>query len=236
MAKKLKDNKQAEKLVADLSHLAHTYVSSYCPTTADLKKLRVLKEIQKNKNIVILKPDKGILKIINDSSRFRPIKEDPTLSREGRLQRLLRKLKKDGHLDKAVYENIYPKGSQPARIYGLPKLHEDFGANSTPPFRTIVSSIGTYNYNLAKYLCDLLSPHIPTEHCATDTFTFVQDIQSLSMFSKFMVSFDVESLFTNIPLEECIDLAVNYISEGNPDLKLTDLPFHCSYRPDSFPV
>ena len=31
----------------------------------------------------------------------------------------------------------------------------------------------------------------------------------------------MESLFTNVPLEECIDLAVKYISEGNPDLKLT---------------
>ena len=108
MAKKLKDTKQTGKLVADLSHLAHTYVSSYCLTPADIKKLRVLKEIRKNKNIVIFKPDKGngvvvldrsdydqgILKIINDTSKFRPIKEDPTLSREGRLQRLLRKLKK----------------------------------------------------------------------------------------------------------------------------------------------
>ena len=35
-----------------------------------------------------------------------------------------------------------------------------------------------------------------------------------------MVSFDVESLFNNIPLEECIDLAVNYVSEGNPEIKL----------------
>ena len=35
-----------------------------------------------------------------------------------------------------------------------------------------------------------------------------------------MVSFDIESLFTNIPLNECIDLAVKYISEGNPGLKL----------------
>ena len=77
-----------------------------------------------------------------------------------------------------------------------------------------------YNYNLAKYLCHLLTPHILTDYCATDTFTFVQDIQSLSMYSKFTVSFDVESLFTNIPLEECIDLAVNHISEGNPDIKL----------------
>ena len=43
------------------------------------------------------------------------------------------------------------------------------------------------------------------------------------MFGKFLISFDVESSFTNIPLEECIDLAlaVKYISEGNPDLKLT---------------
>ena len=35
-----------------------------------------------------------------------------------------------------------------------------------------------------------------------------------------MVSFKVESLFTNIPIEEYIDLAVNYIFKGNPDLKL----------------
>ena len=36
-----------------------------------------------------------------------------------------------------------------------------------------------------------------------------------------MVSFDVESLFTNIPLEECINLAVDYIPKGNTDLQLT---------------
>ena len=34
------------------------------------------------------------------------------------------------------------------------------------------------------------------------------------MFGKFLISFDVESLFTNIHLEKCIDLAVKYISEG----------------------
>ena len=39
-----------------------------------------------------------------------------------------------------------------------------------------------------------------------------------------MVSFYVESLFTDVftnkPLDECIDLAVKYIAEGNPGLKL----------------
>ena len=33
-----------------------------------------------------------------------------------------------------------------------------------------------------------------------------------------MVLFDVESLFTNIPVDECIDLVVRYISDGNPNL------------------
>ena len=37
-----------------------------------------------------------------------------------------------------------------------------------------------------------------------------------------MFSFDIESLFPTIPLEECIDLAVKYISGGNPDLKLSN--------------
>ena len=36
-----------------------------------------------------------------------------------------------------------------------------------------------------------------------------------------MVSLDVESLFTNIPLDECIDLAVRYIKEDKTDIKLS---------------
>ena len=40
-----------------------------------------------------------------------------------------------------------------------------------------------------------------------------------------MVSLDVVSLFANITLRESIDLVVSYITEGNPNLKLskTDL-------------
>ena len=93
----------------------------------------------------------------------------------------------------------------------------------TPPPRPIVSSIGTYNYNLAKYLCSLLKPHISSEFCATDTFSFVQEIQQFDFSDKLLVSYDVTSLFTNIPLSETIDLAVNAIIDGNmnPDLKLS---------------
>ena len=101
-------------------------------------------------------------------------------------------------------------------------MHKPRGPDSVPPLRTNVSSIGSmYIYELAKYLCCLLQPHIPFNYCTQDSFPFIGEIQKLRMSGNFMVSFDVESLFTNIPLHECIALAVKYVSEGNPEIKLS---------------
>lgn len=82
--------------------------------------------------------EQGILSIISDTSKFKVNDNDPTLQREGKLQRFLRTLKSKGHLDKNTYERIYPVGSQPARFYGLPKMHKARGPNETPPFRPAV--------------------------------------------------------------------------------------------------
>ena len=177
MKRHLIDTSNTSKIVADLSHLAHCYISSYRPTIADLKKHSILRSLRKNRDIVILKPDKGngivildstaydngLFSIINDSSKFKPISKDPTLTREGSLQRFLRDLNKQGKLENVLYDSIYPNGSQPARIYALPKMHKLRDPTSTSPFRPIVSPIGTYNYNLAKLLCNLLEPYIPND-------------------------------------------------------------------------
>ena len=94
-------------------------------------------------------------------------------------------------------------------------MHKNFVR--IPPFRPVVSSIGTYNYHLAKYLGTLLTPWLPMDYTASDTFTFIDDIQKVSMANKFMISFDVASLFTNIPLEETIELAVDLILTKDPN-------------------
>ena len=39
-------------------------------------------------------------------------------------------------------------------------------------FLAIVSSIGTFNYNLARFLCDILSPLVPNDYSCKDTFSF----------------------------------------------------------------
>ena len=93
--------------------------------------------------------------------------------------------------------NIYPTGSQPARLYGLPKPPKVNDPRSTiPHFRRIVSSIANYNYNLAKYLCSLLKPHISSEFCATDTLSFVKEIKDADFSDMFMISHDVTNPFS----------------------------------------
>ena len=77
-----------------------------------------------------------------------------TLKRETSLQHFLRKLKQKNFSKEIEYDKLYPSGSTPARIYGTPKMHKFFFSDSFPKLRPIVSSIGTFNYNLVRFLCD----------------------------------------------------------------------------------
>ena len=234
----LKDASQKEHLKSELSHLANSFYYNYSPSKDTLRKHKILSRLKKNKNIVITKPDKGsgvvildrilydkaINELINDKTKFRKLDSDVTLKRENSLKTFLRTLKTSNLFTKFEYENIYPSGSSPARIYGLPKLHKLTSTSAKPssiPFRPIVSSIGTYNYNLAKFLCNLLSPHIPDGYCCKDSFTFVKEVNQVSVSNQFLISYDVNSLFTNIPLDETIEIAINKILENRQDLKIS---------------
>ena len=118
-------------------------------------------------------------------------------------------------------DKLYPSGSAPVCIYGTPKMHEFSSSDSFPKLRPIVSSIGTFNYNLACFLCDLLSPLVPNDYSCKDTFSFVSQIKNANLSKKFLVSYDVTSLFTNIPLQETTDIAINLIFNHNANLNIT---------------
>ena len=170
------DENSATHLKTEIAHLAQNYISSYRPSSNDLKKHRILRTLRNNSNIIILKPDKGngviildrniyldsCFDILNDKSKFKVLDKDPTLLREGRLKRFISLLKKNHSIDNDTYTKIFPKGSQPAKFYGLPKLHKKRENHNQPPLRPIVSSIGVYtDYNLAKYLSFLIAPLLP---------------------------------------------------------------------------
>ena len=67
---------------------------------------------------------------------------------------------------------------------------------------------------------DLLSPLVPGDYSCKDTF-FVSQIKNANPSKKLLVSYDVTSLFTNIPLQETIDIATNLIFNHNPNLNIT---------------
>ena len=70
-----------------------------------------------------------------------------------------------------------------------------------------MSATGTPTNKLAKFLVPILEPLSTNEYTLKDSFTFTEELQSFD--SKLvMVGFDIESLFTNISLQETIDLCV----------------------------
>ena len=95
----LKSEETKSKINAHLSYLAK-------PTPRILRQHRVLRNLNKNGDIFITKPDKGngavildrklydnaIQEIISDTSKFKNLNEDPTLKREASQQLFLCKL------------------------------------------------------------------------------------------------------------------------------------------------
>ncbi|ERL94967.1 hypothetical protein D910_12239 [Dendroctonus ponderosae] len=83
--------------------------------------------------------------------------------------------------------------------YGLPKIHK-----SDVPLRPIVSAIGSPTYDIAKYLTRLKIGK--TGSFIKDSSHFAQRLHSLSLApGEILVSFDVVSLFTMVPIREAME-------------------------------
>ena len=110
------------------------------------------------------------------------------------------------------FKKIAPTGSQPGILYGLPKIHK-----ANVPLRPILSAIGTHSFNLAKFLVSLLHPISLSSYVIINSFSFIQELFSLDLNTDdlVMASFDVTSLFTNIPLDETIQIILDQLFSTN---------------------
>lgn len=185
-------------------------------------------ELAKDKTIVISKADKGnavVVQNIDDykkkvlellsTEKFKKLDKNPTRIRENRLQVYLRtfhpKEESKRRIPDAVYKKILPSGSRAGVLYGLPKVHK-----KGSPLRPIISAVKTYNYELAKYLDGILKPLVNSKYMLNDTYDFVNKVSLLDVEkNKYMVSFDVESLFTNVPTTETIEIILDLAFDGN---------------------
>ena len=230
----LKSKETKIQITAHLLYLANCYFYNYKPSPCILCYYCILQNLRKNKDVIITKSNKGngvgildqkiyntIQKIISDTSKFEKLNEDPTLKCEVSLQRFLCKLKQKNFFNKTEYDKLYTSCSALDRIYGTPKMHKFSSTDSFSKLHLIFSTIGTFNYNLACFPCDPLSPLVPTDYSCKDTFSFAFQIKNANLSRKFLVSYNVTSLFTNIPLQETIAISINLIFNHNPNLNIT---------------
>ena len=87
-------------------------------------------------------------------------------------------------------------------------MHKEF--DRIPKSRPIVDTTGTAHYGIGKFLSTLLNPLTQNEYAVNDSFDAAQRIQQIpqNLFDEGYryVSFDVVSLFTNVPLKRTVDV------------------------------
>ncbi|XP_047987681.1 uncharacterized protein LOC125227409 [Leguminivora glycinivorella] len=203
-------HREAECLRQDVSSLLRR---SKLPKPNISKQERLaLSALRENEDILVLPADKGnatvvvdtalyeekVTQLVGDTSTYKKVSYNPTARVTSKLNGLIGALSAKDQAKKLRQLNpTTPK------IYGLPKIHKNDW-----PLRPIVSQIDSPTYKASRFLSSLLQP------LTGNTFSFVRDsthfVQLLEgvmlQEDEVMVSFDVTSLFTNVPVAETIEL------------------------------
>ena len=194
-----------------------------------------LLELSKNEDIIIMCPDKGsgvvilnktdyikkMEEIVAETTKFKVCKVQDLYQISRKIEHkirttLLNLLKKPGHLTDDEYKRLYPNGSHIGVLYGLPKVHK-----VNVPTRPICSMVGTSIYELGKYIADIIKPAATSSLGInlTNTFQFVEQKGRKDLSDVHMISFDVKSLFTNIPLNKTIKICLDRLYCGDPGIR-----------------
>lgn len=198
------------------------------------KEREALNNLKKEENLKILPADKGNAAVIiskDDYSlkihdllkagKYTLLKKNPTKSYETKIEKTLRK-HKEHFLDKQR-KRLTPHHSKTPHMYGLPKIHKQ-----GVPLRPIVSSRDSPSRELCRFLLPILKPLSGySDSHVTNTKHFVEITKDMKISdTDTLVSFDVESLFTNIPVNETLRIIETRLHNDNSLSDRTKLPIN----------
>ena len=109
-----------------------------------------------------------------------------------------------------MYQSLQPTAASITTLCGLHRLHKN-----GIPLRPILASTGSFTYKSAKWLSDELASLRDHLTNSKDSFEFMDQIGKMENFhNKTLVSFDVESLFSNFSVDFTIKLVLNQLFPG----------------------
>ncbi|XP_046397983.1 uncharacterized protein LOC124164734 [Ischnura elegans] len=191
-----------------------------------------LKALRENQDILILPADKGnatvlmkkeeyqkkISELLSDTI-YRKLGKNPMAKAERETKAIIKK----SSIPSEEKRGLITSAPKPPRLYGLPKVHKE-----GVPLRPIVSQIDAPTYRLAKYLARTLQNHTGTTTThVKNSAHFVKMIRDMTIANEdIRVSFDIVSLFTNVPITESVEIVRTLVDSGIPK-DFPDLVNHC---------
>jgi len=165
-----------------------------------------------NFDIIFTKADKGNITValdkahyldsvngmLKDNTTYEMIQKNPVKKVETKLNELLKRWLALGFISKEESYKLKGSDCTLSKAYGLPKIHKE-----NVPFRIIVSSINSTLNSFADYLRKILHNSLPLARShVKNSFQLFNTLSGKKIPEKhLLLSLDVKSLFTNIPLE-----------------------------------
>lgn len=176
---------------------------------------RNIKKKMLDNNVIAIKADKGNTCVLMnqidyenkiteflDNDNFKQITSDPTNKIQSSLKKQLKK--STSILVDCQIKNLQVKNPTIPRLYGLPKIHKP-----NIPIRPIVAFNNAPAYKVSKFLNYFVRKHFTFENnrSVKNTSELVNKIQHSEIRNNSrLISFDVTNLFTNVPVQETIDI------------------------------
>ena len=226
------------RMTATIENIQPTQDKRNLPAT----ETRAIKQLTKNKKIVIKPADKGASVVVMDKKdylgevyrqlgnplHYRQLEQPKVPDNRIEIDRVCDTLLDQNYIDAGQHQFIRGEEAPRSRLlYTLPKIHkikENWpGEKKVPPGRPIVSDCSSESYNSAKYIDYFLAPLAVThESYIKDTGDFLRKVRSFPVpEDAYLATIDVDALYTNINNRDGIE-AVQQAFQEHPDPKRPD--------------
>lgn len=204
------------------------YFPLYCKKQKTSRNILLTRKYLKEKNLLAIPFDKGIgfclMKVATYQRKINEIihlpqfekiipkrknEKHPVVKEEEKVLSLLKRLKDEKKISESLFFKLKPTGSQPPRLYGLAKVHK-----KDIPVRPVLSMPGSAYHKVALQVAEWLSVvnecdiNLSSKTIADSLGDIILEDDDV------IVSFDVSSLYTNVPVQEAISDCTNLLFSG----------------------